>query len=127
MATFMKGFHDDEVFCGVECGKPILQARDLVKQYVSLDRGLIRAVNNIQFEVNHQEIFGIIGTSGAGKTTLSKMIAGIIEPTSGELNIRVGDEWVDMTKPGYDHRGRAKQYLGLLHQEYDLFHTQNCA
>jgi methyl coenzyme M reductase system, component A2 len=121
MATFMKGFHDDEVFCGVECGKPILQARDLVKQYVSLDRGLIRAVNNIQFEVNHQEIFGIIGTSGAGKTTLSKMIAGIIEPTSGELNIRVGDEWVDMTKPGYDHRGRAKQYLGLLHQEYDLF------
>ena len=119
--TFMKGYYDNETFCEIECGKPILQTRDLVKQYVSMDRGLIRAVNNIQFEVNHKEIFGIIGTSGAGKTTLSRIITGIIEPTSGELNIRVGDEWVDMTKPGYDNRGRAKQYIGLLHQEYDLF------
>lgn len=121
MTIFMKGYHDDVEFCQVECGTSIIQARDLVKQYVSLDRGLIRAVNNIRFEVHHQEIFGIIGTSGAGKTTLSKMLAGILEPTSGELNIRVGDEWVDMTKPGYDNRGRAKQYIGLLHQEYDLF------
>ena len=121
METFMKGYHDDETFCDVECGQAILQSYDLVKQYVSIDRGLIRAVNSIRLEVFHKEIFGIIGTSGAGKTTLSKMIAGIIEPTSGELNIRVGDEWVDMTKPGYDNRGRAKQYIGLLHQEYDLF------
>ncbi len=33
----------------------------------------------------------------------------------------VGEDWVDMTKPGFDLRGRAKQYIGLLHQEYDLF------
>lgn len=121
MATFMSGYHDDEQFCEVEAGTAILMARDLTKQYVSLDRGLIRAVNSLQFEIHHKEIFGIIGTSGAGKTTLSKMIAGVIEPTRGELNIRVGDEWVDMTKPGFDNRGRAKRYIGLLHQEYDLF------
>lgn len=121
MATFMKGCHDDEKFCEVESGTPIISARELTKQYVSLDRGLIRAVNNIQFEVHQKEIFGIIGTSGAGKTTLSKMLAGVIEPTGGELNVRVGEEWVDMKKPGFDFRGRAKQYIGLLHQEYDLF------
>jgi methyl coenzyme M reductase system subunit A2 len=121
ISTFMEGYHDNESFCEVETGKPIISARDLVKQYVSMDRGLIRAVNNLQLEVNHKEIFGIIGTSGAGKTTLSKMITGIIEPTSGELNVRVGEEWVDMTKPGFENRGRAKRYIGLLHQEYDLF------
>ena len=68
-----------------------------------------------------KEIFGIIGKSGAGKTTLSRIISGIIEPTSGEMNILIGDDWVDMTKPGIDQRGRAKEYIGLLHQEYDLF------
>jgi ATPase components of various ABC-type transport systems, contain duplicated ATPase len=71
--------------------------------------------------VAEREIFGIVGTSGAGKTTLSRIISGIITPTSGEMNIRVGDDWIDMTKPGIDERGRAKGCIGLLHQEYDLY------
>ena len=91
------------------------------KRYISVDRGVVRAVNMVTFDVAKKEIFGIIGKSGAGKTTLSRIIAGIIEPTSGEMNIRIGEDWVDMTKPGIDERGRAKEYIGLLHQEYDLF------
>ncbi|MDD1730350.1 MAG: methyl coenzyme M reductase system, component A2, partial [Methanospirillum sp.] len=121
VAVFMEGYHDDEKFTAIEVGEEILRARELTKRYVSLDRGLIRAVDMVDLSVNRKEIFGIIGTSGAGKTTLSKMIAGILEPTSGDLLALVGDEWVDMTKPGFDFRGRAKQYIGLLHQEYDLF------
>jgi methyl coenzyme M reductase system subunit A2 len=78
-------------------------------------------VNGVTFGVAAREIFGIIGKSGAGKTTLSRIIAGIIEPTSGEMNIRIGDDLVDMTKPGIENRGRAKGYIGLLHQEYDLY------
>ena len=120
-AVFMEGFHDDEVFSEIQIGAEILRAHELTKRYVSLDRGLIKAVENVDLSVYHKEVFGIIGTSGAGKTTLSKMIAGIIEPTSGDLLSLVGDEWIDMTKPGFDKRGRAKQYIGLLHQEYDLF------
>jgi methyl coenzyme M reductase system subunit A2 len=82
---------------------------------------MIKAVNMVTFDVAKKEIFGIIGKSGAGKTTLSQIISGIIEPTSGEMNILIGDDWVDMTKPGIDQRGRAKEYIGLLHQEYDLY------
>lgn len=119
--VFMEDYSDLEEFCEIEHGQKILMARDLSKRYISVDRGLIKAVDMVKFEVYHKEIFGIIGTSGAGKTTLSKMIAGIIEPTDGELNVLVGEDWVDMTKPGFDLRGRAKQYIGLLHQEYDLF------
>jgi methyl coenzyme M reductase system subunit A2 len=82
---------------------------------------VVKAVNVVTFDVARKEIFGIIGKSGAGKTTLSGIIAGIIEPTSGEMNIRIGEDWVDMTKPGIKERGRAKEYIGLLHQEYDLY------
>jgi methyl coenzyme M reductase system subunit A2 len=88
---------------------------------MTVDRGVIRAVNDVSFEVATGEIFGIVGRSGAGKTTLSRILAGLIEPTRGEMNIRIGDNWVDMTKPGIDQRGRAKEYIGYLHQEYDLF------
>jgi len=121
IADFMKGHEDTEKFVHAELGDKVVVARDLVKRYISVDRGVVKAVNGVSFEVYTKEIFGIIGKSGAGKTTLSSIIAGIIEPTTGEINIRIGEDWVDMTKPGIDERGRAKIYIGLLHQEYDLF------
>ncbi len=121
VARFMQDYADLEAFEKPELGENLLVARDVMKRYISVDRGVVRAVNGVGFDVKRGEIFGIIGRSGAGKTTLSRIISGIIEPTGGEMNIRVGDEWVDMTKPGIEYRGRAKGYIGLLHQEYDLF------
>ena len=119
--SFVKGQDSEEQAAPLEFGEKILVARDVAKRYFSVDRGVVKAVNVVTFDVARKEIFGIIGRSGAGKTTLSRIIAGIIEPTSGEMNIRIGEHWVDMTKPGIEERGRAKEYIGLLHQEYDLY------
>ena len=121
IAEFMKDLVDEEEYQTPSLGENVLIARDVYKRYISVDRGVVRAVNGVTFNVAEKEIFGIIGKSGAGKTTLSRIISGIIEPTSGEMIIRIGEELVDMTKPGIENRGRAKGYIGLLHQEYDLF------
>jgi methyl coenzyme M reductase system subunit A2 len=121
ISSFVKDYHELDEPAPPELGGKILAARDVSKRYISVDRGVVKAVHNVTFDVQKKEIFGIIGKSGAGKTTLSRIISGIIEPTSGEMNILIGDDWVDMTKPGINERGRAKEYIGLLHQEYDLF------
>lgn len=121
IGRFMENYSDAEQHQAGEVGEKILVARDVVKRYLSVDRGVVRAVNTVSFDVSEKEIFGIIGKSGAGKTTLSRIISGILEPTSGEMNIRIGEDWIDMTKPGIENRGRAKGYIGLLHQEYDLY------
>ncbi len=123
--AFARDFHEIDEAAPPQLGEKILSARDVTKRYISVDRGVVKAVNMVTFDVAKKEIFGIIGKSGAGKTTLSRIIAGIIEPTSGEMNVRIGDDWVDMTKPGIEERGRAKEYIGLLHQEYDLFPHRN--
>jgi len=93
--------------------------------YFSLDRGIVRAVNDISFDIKEGEIFGIIGVSGAGKTTTFKIISGLLRPTSGSIDVRIGDEWIDLTQLGPDKKGRATKYIGVLHQEYSLYPHRN--
>jgi methyl coenzyme M reductase system subunit A2 len=109
----------------VELGAPIIKANGLSKRYISIDRGVVKAVENVSVEIQEGEIFGLVGVSGGGKTTLSKMVSGIIAPTSGSISVRVGDDWVDMTVLGSSGRGRATKYIGILHQEYTLYPSRS--
>jgi len=59
---------------------PSIVVKDLKKSY-----GEIRAVDDISFEVEDREIFGILGPNGAGKTTTLEMIETLREPDSGEI------------------------------------------
>jgi simple sugar transport system ATP-binding protein len=49
--------------------------------------GSVCALRNVNFEVGHNEIVGLIGDNGAGKSTLVKILSGVFAPTSGELYI----------------------------------------
>lgn len=44
-------------------------------------------INNISLSINKGEIFGLLGSNGAGKTTIIKMLTGLISPTNGEITI----------------------------------------
>ena len=118
---FMKHVGKIEKRDDIIVGEPMIKVENLVKKYISVDRGVVRAVNGVSFDVKEREIFGLVGVSGAGKTTTSEILMGVIQPTSGNVSVRIGDEWVDMTVPGPDKRGRATRYMGILHQEYGLY------
>ena len=60
----------------------MIEARDLRKEY-----GDFAAVEGSTFSVEQGEVFGIIGPNGAGKTTTLKMLAGLLDPTSGEATV----------------------------------------
>ncbi len=49
------------------------------------------------------------------------MLIGLTEPSSGKIEVKLGEEWVDMSKSGPLNRGRVIPYMGLLHQEYSLY------
>jgi len=60
----------------------MISVADLRKTY-----GGFPAVVGSSFDVDAGEIFGVVGPNGAGKTTTLKMLAGLIEPTSGEVSV----------------------------------------
>ncbi|MDD1694661.1 MAG: ABC transporter ATP-binding protein [Methanoregula sp.] len=73
------------------------------------------ALDDVSFEFEDGEIFGIIGHNGAGKTTLLKIISGLIAPTSGELFIND----IDVVK----NPMALKENLGYLPEESRLYET----
>lgn len=54
------------------------------------------AVKQINFEVRKGELFGFLGPNGAGKTTTIKMMTGLLEPTSGTVEINGYDIWKNL-------------------------------
>jgi NitT/TauT family transport system ATP-binding protein len=64
--------------------RTLLSVRGLNKVYPT-DAGEVEAVRDITFDLGRNELTCIVGPSGAGKTTLLKCIAGLLDPTSGEV------------------------------------------
>ena len=60
--------------------QPMLEVNQITRRF-----GGLVAVNEVNFSVNNEEIFGLIGPNGAGKTTLFNLITGLIEPSSGQI------------------------------------------
>ncbi|MEN6486744.1 MAG: ATP-binding cassette domain-containing protein, partial [Syntrophobacteraceae bacterium] len=70
---------------------PLLVVRDL-KKYFPIHSGLfsrvtghVRAVDGVSFNVEGNEILGLVGESGCGKTTVGRLVLGLLEPTAGEI------------------------------------------
>ena len=53
--------------------------------------GQVRAVDDVNFHINHGETLSLVGESGCGKTTTSRCILRAVKPTAGEINFRTGD------------------------------------
>lgn len=69
----------------------------------------LRAVDDVNFQIEEGEFFGLLGPNGAGKTTLISMLAGLSRPTSGRISVRGFDVQRDFAD--------ARRQLGVVPQE----------
>lgn len=66
----------------------IVSAKNLTKVFKDFwNRPKAKAVNDISFKVNREEVVGLLGPNGSGKSTTIKMILNLLYPTAGELKI----------------------------------------
>jgi ABC-2 type transport system ATP-binding protein len=75
--------------------------------------GTFVAVDNVSFDVRRGEVFGFLGSNGAGKSTTIRMLCGLLTPTSGRASI----DGIDV---GDDPEG-VKRRIGYMSQRFSLY------
>jgi ABC-2 type transport system ATP-binding protein len=85
-----------------------IEAKGLVRVFNDF-----RAVDDVSFRVPQGEIFGLLGANGAGKTTVIKMLTGILPPTGGEGRVA----GADMRSAGQ----AIKERIGYMSQAFSLY------
>ena len=85
-----------------------IEVRDLTKRF-----GAFVAVNRVSFDVRAGEIFGFLGSNGAGKSTTIRMLCGLLKPTSGQATVG----GVDVVR---DPEG-VKRRIGYMSQRFSLY------
>lgn len=80
--------------------------RGYLKSFVKRDYEEVHAVEGLNLEIESGEMIGYIGSNGAGKSTTVKMLTGILEPTSGEIE-------VDGRDP-HKHRKKNAMNIGVV-------------
>lgn len=114
-------------------GEPKIKIDHCKKYYYSMWRGMVKAVDDVTLTIDEGEIFGLVGKSGSGKTSLSRIIAQVDPLTDGSIQIRVGDRWIEVGRVaetgvwlawGATTEGMGEQAAArvvMLHQEYSLY------
>src|SRR5882672_1182400 len=77
----------------IKASRPVIQVSGIRKTY-----GKLVAVEDVSFEVNEGEIFGLIGPNGAGKTTTMECVEGLRTPDRGSVSVLGLDPFRDAYK-----------------------------
>ena len=85
-----------------------IEVRNLSRRF-----GEFRAVDDVSFDVTRGEIFGFLGSNGAGKSTTIRMLCGLLQPTSGGASVG----GIDV---GTDPEG-VKRRIGYMSQRFSLY------
>ena len=85
-----------------------IEVRGLTRRF-----GAFTAVNDVSFDVGRGEIFGFLGSNGAGKSTTIRMLCGLLRPTSGTAQV----DGVDVTADPE----AVKQRIGYMSQRFSLY------
>ena len=87
----------------------MIRTRELVKHY-----GTARALDGIDLHVLDGDLYGFIGPNGAGKTTTIRILATLLDPTSGEA-------WIGGSSVAEDRKA-IRSRIGYLPDDFGVYH-----
>lgn len=102
-----------------DSSRNLIEVQHLTKSFVAdtdffgRPTSFVQAVDDVSFTIRRGEAFGLVGESGCGKTTIGKMICGLLKPTSGQILF----EGRDITALGQRDRRAMCRDIQLVFQD----------
>lgn len=100
----------------------MIELKNVHKRYSTKD-GQVHAVNNVSLAIENGEIFGVIGYSGAGKSSLIRLLNGLEQPTEGTVEVN----GVRISHIKGNKLRQARQKISMIFQHFNLLWSRTVA
>ncbi|PAV10686.1 ABC transporter ATP-binding protein [Methanosarcina spelaei] len=119
LKNFLKDMKPKEELAEPEKNEVCIKIKDISKRYSIIRMGEVLNIKDFSLDIYKGEILAFIGPSGAGKTTLMKLIEGLVRPKSGTVEYLCNGDWVDVTEYS-KKRMELRRIMSIMNQEFSM-------
>lgn len=101
----------------LENNNNIIMSIEKLKKYFATRQGLVRAVDGVSFSIKKGEMFGLIGESGSGKSTVAYTIIGMYKPTEGKILYYRNQDILDISERCTSRSNIVKKEIQIVFQD----------
>ena len=110
LKNFLRDMKPREELAEPENKEICIKVKEISKRYSIIRMGEVLNIKNFSLDVYRGEILAFIGSSGTGKTTLMKLMEGLVRPKSGTVEYLCNGDWVDVTEYSREAHGTPANY-----------------
>ena len=119
LKNFLIDMKPKEELTKLENKEVCIRVKEISKRYSIIRMGEVLNIKNLSFDVYKGEILAFIGSSGAGKTTIMKLMEGLVKPNSGTVDYLCNGDWVEVTEYS-KKRMELRRIMSIMNQEFSM-------
>lgn len=119
LKNFLKDMKPREELAETGNKEVCIKVRNISKRYSLIRMGEVLNIKDFSLDVYRGEIMAFIGPSGAGKTTIMKLMEGLVKPKSGSVEYLCNGDWVGVTEYS-PKRMELRRIMSIMNQEFSM-------
>jgi ATPase components of various ABC-type transport systems, contain duplicated ATPase len=125
---FLKDMTEKESLLEIPELTACIRTKDAAKRYSLIRVGEVLNIQNLNFEIFEKQITTLVGSSGAGKTTVMKLLEGMVPPTAGSIELLYREHennsnapcrWIDIGAYN-ENRIYLRSVMSIMNQEFSM-------